>query len=222
MEYGIGMTFARNAGVIKKGELKMSLRSKVVTAAIVACSFASSSAYAASYVVTNSLPFYNTIGCKNASTTGAFSTGTVVSSGSYTGNCSGGYTVALDTVAKTITLSGFQNGDYQLNNLNITGITEANITGLSLVSLGGLFTTPRNYVLPTTQTSFTGNSLGITFSTNTATDQEFYYTTYGRAVFAYTTGAVPETATWGMMVAGFAMMGAAMRTRRRTAKVTFA
>ena len=28
--------------------------------------------------------------------------------------------------------------------------------------------------------------------------------------------AVPESATWGMMIAGFGMMGAALRTRRRT------
>ena len=34
--------------------------------------------------------------------------------------------------------------------------------------------------------------------------------------------AVPETTTWGMMIAGFGMMGAAMRTRRRSTKVTFA
>lgn len=37
-----------------------------------------------------------------------------------------------------------------------------------------------------------------------------------------TVAAVPETATWGMMIAGFGMMGAALRTRRRSAKVTFA
>jgi len=35
-------------------------------------------------------------------------------------------------------------------------------------------------------------------------------------------GAVPETATWGMMIAGFGLMGAAMRTRRRSTKVSFA
>ncbi|KQS02185.1 hypothetical protein ASG11_15505 [Sphingomonas sp. Leaf357] len=34
--------------------------------------------------------------------------------------------------------------------------------------------------------------------------------------------AVPETATWAMMIAGFGMMGAAMRTRRRSTKVSFA
>ena len=35
-------------------------------------------------------------------------------------------------------------------------------------------------------------------------------------------GAVPETATWGMMIAGFGLMGAAMRNRRRSTKVSFA
>ena len=35
-------------------------------------------------------------------------------------------------------------------------------------------------------------------------------------------GAVPETATWGMMIAGFGMTGAALRTRRRSTKVSFA
>lgn len=34
--------------------------------------------------------------------------------------------------------------------------------------------------------------------------------------------AVPEPATWGMMIAGFGVMGAAMRTRRRSTNVTFA
>lgn len=35
-------------------------------------------------------------------------------------------------------------------------------------------------------------------------------------------GAVPETATWGMMIAGLGMMGGAMRTRRRSTTVSFA
>ena len=36
------------------------------------------------------------------------------------------------------------------------------------------------------------------------------------------TSAVPETATWGLMIAGFGMMGAAVRTRQRSTKVSFA
>jgi hypothetical protein len=41
-------------------------------------------------------------------------------------------------------------------------------------------------------------------------------------ISAVNAAAVPETATWGMMIAGFGMMGAALRTRRRSTKVTFA
>jgi hypothetical protein len=37
-----------------------------------------------------------------------------------------------------------------------------------------------------------------------------------------TTAAVPEPATWGMMIAGFGVMGAALRTSRRSTKVSFA
>lgn len=44
----------------------------------------------------------------------------------------------------------------------------------------------------------------------------------GSITVAAATSAVPETATWGMMIAGFGMMGAAMRTRRRSTKVSFA
>ena len=35
-------------------------------------------------------------------------------------------------------------------------------------------------------------------------------------------GAVPETATWGMMIAGFGMIGAAARRRKTVTKVSFA
>lgn len=44
---------------------------------------------------------------------------------------------------------------------------------------------------------------------------------YGGQI-AFTPSAVPESATWGMMIIGFGMMGAAMRYRRRETKVTFA
>ncbi len=190
----------------------MSIRSKIFAAALVAASFASASANAASYVVESSLPFYFTGACKTASSTGAFATGTVVSSGNYSGGCVGAYTVDLDTTAKTITLTGFEDGDYQLNSLRITGITEATITGLNLVSLGNLFDLG-GYILPSTQLSFTGDSIDITFTTDISTGEEFKFANGGRAVFSYAAGAVPEPGTWAMMLAGFGMMGFSLRRR---------
>jgi hypothetical protein len=45
----------------------------------------------------------------------------------------------------------------------------------------------------------------------------------GNVVFAtITPPAVPEPATWGMMIAGFGAVGGAMRYRRRATKVAFA
>jgi len=46
--------------------------------------------------------------------------------------------------------------------------------------------------------------------------------TTGYESIAFQTSPVPEPATWGLMLAGFGIMGAAMRTRRRSAAVTFA
>ncbi len=42
-----------------------------------------------------------------------------------------------------------------------------------------------------------------------------------QAFAAVATADVPKPATWGMMIAGFGVMGAALRTRRRTMKVVF-
>jgi hypothetical protein len=40
--------------------------------------------------------------------------------------------------------------------------------------------------------------------------------------FAAELGAVPESSTWAMMIAGFGLVGASLRYRRRTTKVSFA
>ena len=43
-----------------------------------------------------------------------------------------------------------------------------------------------------------------------------------RNISIISTAAVPEPATWGMMILGFGMMGAAMRRRRQQVRVTYA
>lgn len=65
---------------------------------------------------------------------------------------------------------------------------------------------------------FTGAGIGIR-ALSSASSRQAGIVTIATAAAA---GAVPETATWGMMIAGFGMMGAAMRTRRRRTTVSFA
>ncbi len=40
--------------------------------------------------------------------------------------------------------------------------------------------------------------------------------------YSFTIGAIPEPSTWAMLVCGFGMMGAAIRSRRRVTKLSFA
>lgn len=75
-----------------------------------------------------------------------------------------------------------------------------------------------------------GDQLGLTgsgffnFTGLQRTAGIFSLTAQGNNVtsFSASVAAVPEPATWAMMLMGFGMVGAAMRYRRRTTKVAFA
>ena len=56
---------------------------------------------------------------------------------------------------------------------------------------------------------------------NLNVDALSYTTRSTGSIYTQFAVAVPETATWGMMILGFGMMGGAMR-RRSAPKVTFA
>lgn len=163
--------------------------------------------------------------CKTASSSNSFATGTQLSASDYTGGCTGGFTVAIDTAAKTITLNDFQFGNYQTGYLDITGITETTITGLSTISYAGLFDPnfygdPSKYgAIPMPALSFTSDSIGIVFSSYGHYPDQFTYGQSGQAVFSYSTAAVPEPATWVMLLAGFGLIGVAAR-RRSSVKTT--
>jgi len=98
-------------------------------------------------------------------------------------------------------------------------------TGRSFAINGSGFGTPYVFV-PTNYVS--GTSLGgtSTFAGQTLaslglTSGSYVFRSANDTVTVNIGAAVPETATWGMMIAGFGMMGAALRTRRRSA-VSFA
>ena len=67
----------------------------------------------------------------------------------------------------------------------------------------------------------TGGLLGTTYNTYAVGNVYANYIPYSGYDYTFrtyssTSGAVPEPATWGMMLVGFGVMGAAMRRRQRT------
>lgn len=155
--------------------------------------------------------------CNSASSVGSFATGQVIT---YNANgCQGGYSVFLDTVAKTITFTTAQApfADYRFSEFKITDIAGMSITSLSALQTAPLFNTSRNPA-PAPQLSFTSSSIRIFFGERSSSAPIFDFSTNGgKAIFAYNTvaGAVPEPSTWALMLIGFGAVGGAMRTRRR-------
>jgi hypothetical protein len=154
--------------------------------------------------------------CNINTNTTAFATGNVL--GYSPQSCEGGFTVALDTAAQTITLTnivGSDFGNYEYAQLEITGISEVTITSLSTLQYLPIFDPSAlsfATLTPAPQLSFTGSSILIVFDT-VGSGQFNFGGDGGQAIFAYNSGAVPEPASWAMMIAGFGLVGAAMRRR---------
>ncbi len=151
--------------------------------------------------------------CNSASSVGSFTTGEVITYNS--DGCQGGYSVFLDTTAKTITFTTAQApfADYRFSEFSVTGISGVAITSLSVVQLAPLFNTTNNPA-PFPQLSFTGTSINILFGERNFDAPIFDFSTDGgQAIFAYGAAAVPEAATWAMMIAGFGLVGVTMRRK---------
>lgn len=144
------------------------------------------------------------------------------------------------------TFTGVSAQDAPTNNAGTGFFDVYLLESLKVVSLGNTFiftgTGFNYYTSASANSNYSGFANGVTsnvirFANDTgnfiSTDNStFTLTLNGDPVTANFTGvggfvasvapAVPETATWGMMIAGFGMMGAGMRSRRRSTKVSFA
>jgi len=129
--------------------------------------------------------------------------------------------------------------------VQIGGQTAYAITGISgtinNVAITGLFDAPGNptYYYFTTGPTFLDGS-GVRFNAGAATNIAFFHqdnvapdiyringngtiSAFGTATTSPATSAVPEPATWALMIVGFAMVGGALRRRHKAAaRVRFA
>lgn len=103
-----------------------------------------------------------------------------------------------------------------------TGLVPFN-QGNAQIHIGG-YLFPSDYRTGPGAITFSGIQEVITINSSTGADPRTYNTislyTDGRVTA--TGGAVPEPATWAMMILGFGMVGGAARYRRRWARVAFA
>lgn len=202
-------------------------------AVVIGCAVASLLATApASAVIITGQNGFGTIGidfspCKFLSKPGAFATGEIVSGSDWTGGCVGYYSVALDTLAKTISLTGLEVGNYDSAAFAIDGIVGETITGVSMFGPNNLFD-PNAYSefatgVPDPVITFTGSSMRIEWSTigNNPPDEQFAFSgTGGTTVFSYTSRAdepepVPIPPT--LLLVGLGMASIWMSRRKNKA-----
>ncbi len=99
--------------------------------------------------------------------------------------------------------------DFAFGSPLASGVGLSNLTG---VTGGGAWTAPGTY---------TGTHFFIAAIDDTSDDNDKFRLD-GLTISYTTTAPVPEPATWAMMLAGFALLGASMRRRSRQARVRFA
>jgi hypothetical protein len=144
----------------------------------------------------------------------------------YTGT--GGNTVKLLIQTTNSTLPGNGYAIVSVSGL-INGST--NVTGIGPINLNGFLTD--NVFYPSADPTFTQFGVGFLspgFTYNLWGDAPGAYSFYAYNGSSYTiqsTGsvtvtAIPEPATWAMMLLGFGMVGAGVRYRRRSTKVAYA
>jgi len=137
---------------------------------------------------------------------------------------------AINDFSSPLVVSNGAGGSFS----SVFGSPSSSFVNRGTVQYGpGVFGNYTSFTNPTSVSySNSDNFLGIRATVGANDYYGFIYTTdnilkgYGFETAANTvitaTTAVPEPATWAMMLAGFGMMGATMRYRRRSTKVALA
>ena len=128
----------------------------------------------------------------------------------------GAYTQSVNTYSISFTLT-------DISNAMVSGLFAADDSGVvSLNGIQGASTGNPGYRSLTRFTFTSGFVLGLNTLNFTVTDTGGQPSGVLVSGLTGSAGAVPEPATWGLMLAGFGMIGVGLRSRRRSTAVTFA
>jgi len=159
-----------------------------------------------------------TVGTVN--TTGSF-LAAAGPNGSYNGGISRvgiGAGKFTDTFTFTLPTSGFGSGSFISSTVKKNGVTSLSFSSVTLNGMALMLGSAGSFVFAG------GDALPIIAgqsNTLTVSGTSVGGASYGGNL-TFMPSAVPETATWMMMLAGFGMMGAVLRYRRRSSTVVYA
>jgi hypothetical protein len=173
-------------------------------------------AQAATFTETLDLPFFRPGGPRILQAVSPFTTGLKLTAADQIQNPSAwnnALNVSIDTAARTISLTGDGANAFQLIWIDITGI-DIPITGITAIDPYGAFD-DFGFAFGYTA-DFTASSISLRYTVANIDDFNTFGINTGTSVFRYETagGAVPEPASWALMILGFGAIGAAARYRR--------
>jgi hypothetical protein len=142
---------------------------------------------------------------------------------------------AGDYVAQTFTGTGLTNATsarfvFSMDNYTSAGVLNAFDVLINGVDVGDYSFTSTgagklNFDLTYAFASIAGDSYSLMLRASSTVPpglSSYNWLPGGSATLTNGTGAVPEPATWAMMIGGFGLVGASMRYRRRNVSVSFA